>query len=154
MTPSYVYVDFELPNESGEIALFAPDNVQVDRVAWVAQQAVSGHSLERTGYDAAAVWTPAWAAWPGSTGDFGSPGAPNSPAPTPTVTPTVGAAVTDTPTIAPSATPTAMPSPTRHPSNVPALRLSEVMANPAAVPDEAGEWLETQPSTYHPVTDT
>lgn len=141
VTAAYVYVELDLSNETGEVALWSAERVEVDRVAWVAGQVISGHSLERMGYEDGAGWAVAWERWPGAPGnDFGSPGAPYRPAPTPTAT--VAPAITETPTFMPSATPSATPSPTPPPSDVPALRISEVMANPAAVPDNAGEWIE------------
>jgi hypothetical protein len=119
--PAYLYTQLELGNQTETLTLFAPDGVQVDQVAWDVAQGthpVEGASLERTALDPAAPWLPAHSPWPGSAGDFGSPGLPYRPPPT------------------------ATPLPTAPPAIPPRLRLSEFMADPVAVSDEAGEWVE------------
>ncbi|MBK8046426.1 MAG: lamin tail domain-containing protein [Anaerolineales bacterium] len=84
-------------------------------------------------------WAPADRPWPGSAGDFGSPGErylPSTPTPTPTMTPTVTPTPTPTPTPEPTSTPTATPG------LPPRLFISELLANPQQAPGAAGEWLE------------
>ncbi len=138
VTPDYVYADLLLGNESDSLALLAPDEVTLDRVAWgegAGLAAPLGASLERQGDDAGAAWTAAWSRWPASAGDLGSPGAAYAPPPAPSETATASPAPAATPTLMPTVLPTAPPA-------APRLWLSEVMANPAAAPDEAGEWLE------------
>jgi hypothetical protein len=96
------------------LALVAPDGRVVEEVTWGEDPPVeAGRSLERTSFDGAATWAVAWQPWPGSAGDWGSPGAAWQPLPTPT--------------------PTAIPPP---------LQISELLADPAAVADESGEWVE------------
>ena len=126
------YAGMQLANEADELRLITPWGVETERVAWDgnARAIVEGASLQRTTFAADAAWATAYFVWPGSAGDLGSPGAPYAPAPTAT----------------PTATPTPLPSPTALPTPPPAvlprLFISEVMANPAAVGDELGEWVE------------
>lgn len=100
-----------------------------------------GHSLARTAgsdTDTAADWLDESAPHPGS------PGVP------PTVTPTATAtlAVTETPTLTATLTDTSTPTPTGTPTLTPAppspgaIVINEIMQNPQAVPDSAGEWIE------------
>ena len=135
----YLYDGIAIANETDELLLFAPWGEEVDRLQWgegTSLHIAKGASLERTGFDPGHGWTVAWQPWPGSLGDFGSPGAAYQPSPpTATHTPTAP----HTPTVAP---PTLTPTPTAHPHDAPHIRLSELMANPAAVPDESGEWIE------------
>jgi hypothetical protein len=105
VAPAYVYNGFQLGNEGDELLLLAPWGVEVDRAVWQGGAAVRrGASLERTGFDASGGWVPAHAAWPGSAGDLGSPGAGYL-APTPTPVPTASSTPTETPSPPPTATP-------------------------------------------------
>jgi hypothetical protein len=135
IVPAYAYSKLYLPNANGSLTLYAPDGQEVDRVDWgtpsdsaaVSQAIIAGASLERTSFARPGVWVPAHAVWPGSWGDRGSPGMGYLP-----------------PTLTPTATP--LPSPTATvtppPASPPALYLSEFLADPAAVHDDQGEWLE------------
>ncbi len=132
----------------------------------------AGASLERSDPRVTASWSTAAVAWPNSAGDFGSPGtapvastptAPTSIATTPVLptpvlptpaVPTLSAATPalPAPTGGPSTTATAAPlgtstpapgtAPTAEPSTAVTLQLSEFLADPAAVSDSSGEWLE------------
>ena len=133
----YVYAGYDLANGDDEILLLAPDEREADRVIW-SDGSVAGASQERTGFTPGAPWVKAWQAWPGSSGDLGSPGVAYAPNPNP-----------DPPTPAPQPTPPEATPPPAQPScttvtSPPDARiyLSEVLANPAAVADSAGEWLE------------
>lgn len=105
----YQYAGVVLENEDG-LALLAPDGSLADTVTWQENHVESGRSLERVGSENPALWQRAWRPWPGSAGDFGSPGTATQPPPTP------------------------VPAPPLH--------ISELMADPAAAPDDAGEWVE------------
>ncbi len=76
-----------------------------------------------------------------------SPTAPTSPTPTrpgdPTVSPTLTptSSSTSTPSPTPTQTPTSTPTPTL-PGDPPWLVISEFLANPSAVADSDGEWIE------------
>ena len=163
VSAAYVYSGLSLANGEDELLLLAPGGMEVDRVLWGGDLRISaGASLERSDPRATASWATATAAWANSAGDFGSPGAapaastPTTPAPiTPTpLAPTSTAAPSTVPvsTVAPPATalPTALPgtpsapgtTPTAGPPVSTALQLSELLADPAAVNDSAGEWLE------------
>ena len=129
LSVDYVYDQLRLRNQNGNLILYTAGMVAVDHVSWGDGTGISapeGASLERQGSDVHAPWGAATSSWPGSAGDLGSPGLLYS-LPAPTATPE------------PSATPEPIVPP---PAEAPRLLLSEVMANPAAVPDEAGEWLE------------
>ncbi len=96
------------------IELYTPDGQLVESAAWGGEPpVVPGRSLERRDFGGTPMWAAAWQPWPGSAGDWGSPGTAYTPPPTPTATP--------------------IP---------PALRITELLADPAAVADEEGEWLE------------
>ncbi|MCC6453596.1 MAG: lamin tail domain-containing protein [Caldilineaceae bacterium] len=118
------YTGLQLANEQDELLLVTPWGLVVDQLVWGdgTFNISTGASLERTGFDAAATWATAHAPWPGSAGDLGSPGAPYIPPPEPM--------------------PTATPLSTVPPAIPPRLLLSEIMANPAAVGDDLGEWIE------------
>ncbi len=109
----YVYRGFSLANSMDEILLLAPDGSEVDRVIWVSGSELSttpGASLERSVTELNA-WVTAQMPWPGSAGDFGSPGtAPTHETPGPTATPA-------DPDI-PSPSPTPTPASTAEPSTV------------------------------------
>ncbi|HXF64646.1 MAG TPA: lamin tail domain-containing protein, partial [Caldilineaceae bacterium] len=113
--PAYVYNGLDLGNQADAIWLLDPTGQEVDRVAWGEGTGLAineGASLERQGPDG--PWTAAHSPWPGSAGDWGSPGAPYQPPPTPTPLP---------------------PTPTPPPAIPPRLAISELMIDPAAVPD-------------------
>ena len=166
---AYQWTTFHVPNSEGELLLLSPALEVVDRVAWgdgVARPAPQGASLERLRMGEDSPWEPAHAHWPGSAGDRGSPGAPYAPpaptsTPIPSSTPTAAPPPTATtqPTLEPTETPTETPPPptptpippTATPPAPPRILLSEVMANPAAVADEAGEWLELFNADGEPV---
>lgn len=115
----YVYNGMSLSNSADEVLLLAPGGTEVDRVVWGDNSGVStsaGASLERTTLGDPAVWTTAQTAWPGSAGDLGSPGGAFVPPATPTPTATAGPVLP--------------------------LYLSEVLADPQAVADSDGEWIE------------
>ncbi len=138
----YLYDGLAIANETDELLLVAPWGVDVDELRWgegASLRVVKGASLERTGFGDGAGWMTASQPWPGSHGDLGSPGAPYVPPPLPP-TSTPGAPPTLPPTVPPTLVPSA--TPLAPPAVLPRIRLSEIMANPAAVPDEAGEWLE------------
>ena len=133
--PAYVYADLDLTNTQGQVILATPDDDPIDAVAWGGDSGLVSHagaSLERTAADPAAPFVVAQTPWPGSAGDLGSPGAPYTP-PTPTPVPTAAASITP-----PPATP-------------PRVFLSEVMIDPAAVPDDQGEWVEVYNADAQPV---
>ena len=154
----YVYSGLTLANSADELILLAPDGALVDELAWGAAGGLTitpGASLERTTLDSPATWTTATSPWPDSAGDFGSPGAPyvapgevtETPGATPT--PAGTAIVSPTPASTPSPATTVSPSPpTGTPSPVGTLPsssrilITEFLADPKAVADSAGEWVE------------
>lgn len=118
-----------LANSSDWIALQDPDGAVVDNVTWT-RSATSGASRALVdpvcdnGEVHGAAWRTSSAAWVGSAGDFGTPGASNGP-------------------------PEACPVP---PAPLPrGIIIHEVMANPAAVADDQGEWLELYNPGSQPV---
>ena len=156
----YVYSSFDLANGDDEIYLLAPDGTTIDSVAWVTTTLpiAAGISWERSDFTMSNSWVAASSPWPGSAGDWGSPGfAYGGSHPTPTIVPSPTDLSTATPVPTstlpdltptstpptPSLTPTpteALPSPTSGP---PArIRISEFLANPDAVGDEVGEFIE------------
>ncbi|MCB0047631.1 MAG: lamin tail domain-containing protein, partial [Caldilineaceae bacterium] len=132
---AYVYASVSLSNGEDELLLIAPGDREADRVVWGdgALATSSGTSLERTGFSDGAGWATAWQAWPGSAGDLGTPGDAYVANPNPEPTNEPG----PTATLPPDATP--VPPITGEP---PRLFISEFLANPAAVSDSAGEWIE------------
>ncbi|MBW7881741.1 MAG: lamin tail domain-containing protein [Caldilineaceae bacterium] len=143
---NYVYRGITLANTKDALLLVAPGGQEVDRVLWGASRDLvppTGASLERIDPGPPPRWQPAAVPWPGSAGDRGSPGAP---APlTPTTTPTSTPTPSPSPTATATATvtpPAATPPPTPPSGAPPQLLISEFMADPAAVPDSAGEWVE------------
>jgi hypothetical protein len=128
--PAYLYHLLNLANQSETLSLRNPEGQIVDSVSWGEGRdlvAHNGASLERSAPDVNAPWTIAHSPWPGSAGDLGSPGAPYSPPPT------------------------AIPTPTPPPDTPPLLYLSEIMANPAAVGDDTGEWVEIYNGDSFPI---
>jgi hypothetical protein len=127
---AYTYTGLSLSNTTDSILLIAPDGTEIDRVVWGSDglTITPGASLERMNLEAPAVWATAWAPWPGSGGNLGTPGAAHSAPPTPTSTPT------PEPTITPTVTLVSTPPPP--------LRISEFLADPKAVSDNLGEWIE------------
>ncbi len=105
------------------LTLLRPDNSVADTVLWGETVVpVHGRSLERTDYAHPEAWRYAWRMWQGSAGDWGSPGAPNQPPPTPdpSLTPaTRTPRPTGTATRAPTATRTPSPMPTITPTLAP-----------------------------------
>ncbi len=87
----------QLANDGGSLVLRAPSGAQIDEVTWPGS--LAGRSLERLADGA--TWRNGVQPWPGSAGDWGSPGAPPPPEP-PTPTPT---ALPPTPQPLPSAWP-------------------------------------------------
>jgi hypothetical protein len=137
---AHVYSGLTLANTGDELLLLARDGSTVDQVLWgndAGLAAPNGASLERAILTTPAQWLPASLPWPGSAGDFGSPGVARTPAgtvePTPTATGTPPGAQTPSPTPTPTATPAGPP---------PHILISEFLANPQAVTDAAGEWIE------------
>ena len=122
-----VYSGLQLANEADELRLVTPWGVEVDRVTWGPDGPTprAGASLERTAFEGG-QWVAAHAAWPGSAGDLGTPGMAYQAPPTPTPTATI-------------------------PAQPPRLYLSELMIDPAAVPDAAGEWVELYSAEEGPV---
>ena len=128
--PNYVYTPFSLGNVSEQLTLRDPEGQVVDSVAWgegTSLLVTSGISWERSAPALDAPWVMAYAPWPGSVGDWGTPGAPYTPPPT--------------------ATSTATPPP----DTPPRLLISEIMANPAAVSDDVGEWVELYNADTMPI---
>lgn len=85
---AYGYSGLTLANSSDELLLLAPSGEEVDRVEWddgTALDVQRGVSLERTTPNLGATWMPGNQPWPGSSGDWGTPGgAYQAPAGTPT----------------------------------------------------------------------
>ncbi len=130
----YSYNSVKLANGDDEILIFAPGDVEVDRVVWGIEGVPSvtkGASLERIGFAGGDSWVTANVPWPGSAGDFGSPGQAYAPPPTPEPT--------ATPIPIP---PTATPTPVATPGPPPKVFISEFLADPDAVDDNEGEWIE------------
>jgi hypothetical protein len=137
VSAAYVYSGMSLGNGSDEVRLLAPDGTPIDEVRWGAGvlTTIPGASLERTGFGEGAGWATAWQAWPGSAGDWGSPGAGYVANPNPDPEPP------------PGPEPTAVPPPDEPPvppitGPLPRIFISEFLANPDAVSDAAGEWIE------------
>ncbi len=148
----YQYTLLQLANTSGSLTIYLADGVTpVDAIAWgdgATLRVQPGASFERVDLNGA-EWVIATTAWSTQHGDKGSPGAAYA-APLPTPTPTAGA----TPDIPPTATPIPLPTPTPTDGPAPRIRLSEVMADPLAVADNIGEFieltsLEAQPVNLH-----
>jgi hypothetical protein len=134
VTVAYRYASISLSNGDDELLLVAPGEREVDRVVWGAVlDTTKGASLERVGFDGGG-WATAWQIWPGSAGDFGSPGAPYIPDPNPDPQPPV-----PDPTAEPTTPPPDVPPITDDP---PRLFITEFLANPSAVNDSVGEWIE------------
>lgn len=125
--PAYVYTNLQLANWSETIILTDDAGRVVDRfqttevrLSGNSRPARIGASVERTGFGPDDIWVEAHAPWPGSLGDWGSP----------------GQGYTTPPAVeSPTPTPAAVITP---PSTPPIVRISEVMADPHAVYDEVG----------------
>jgi hypothetical protein len=123
----YVYSGIALANSDDKLLLLDPNGSFTDLVAWGAGTDLSianGASLYRAALTPSASWLTSTQPWPGSAGDLGSPGGDGSSLPTPTGEPTT----------------TSTPTPTPVPGQP--LYISEFLADPAAVNDSAGEWIE------------
>ncbi|MFN8490723.1 MAG: lamin tail domain-containing protein [Caldilineaceae bacterium] len=129
VTVAYMYTGVNLANTSDALLLIAPDGTEVDRVVWGGASGLkvtAGASMERANLADPAVWTTAQTSWSGSAGDNGSPGAMTA------------MPVTVTPTTVTTATPTVQTTP-----GAPAhILISEFLADPKAVSDSNGEWIE------------
>ena len=161
---AYRYAGFTLGNADDEIILLDAAGKEIDRVAYDGGPAFpnpdgAAMQLSRPDLDNAlgANWQIAPDRWPGSAGDRGSPGTANPIIiPTATATVTAAPAATATPTATTAAAPTETPSPTSTatwsvtttltptPSTAlpGAVVINEILQNPAAVADTAGEWFE------------
>lgn len=130
----YIYSSITLANGDDDILLLAPNGALVDAVAWGGDSPLAvraGASNERTTLDSAVLWAVAHTPWPGSAGDVGTPGSGYlPPAPTPSAT----ANATPVNSITPTATPFTGP--------LPHIVISEMLADPRAVDDRDGEWIE------------
>ena len=128
---------FALRNGDDGLLLRDPDGIERDRVTWGAGSlpVQAGQSWALANSLDPASWTLSQAVWSGSAGDFGSPGSSSvaAGAPPPASTPAPVDPPADTPTPLPLA-----PIPTGPTT----LVLSEFLADPAAVSDSNGEWLE------------
>ncbi|HHW86095.1 MAG TPA: hypothetical protein GX400_07795, partial [Chloroflexi bacterium] len=145
----YQYALLQLANTTGSLALFLPDGVtQVDALAWgdgTALRVRAGASFERSAPDGA-EWIVASMPWSTQHSDKGSPGvAFTTQLPTPTPT---AIATSQTP---PTATPILLPTPTPTVGPAPLIRFSEVMADPLAVADNIGEFIELANLDVQPV---
>jgi hypothetical protein len=141
---AYRYSGVGLANTSDTLVLRAPDGSIVDAVAWGAESDLTvqpGASLERTNLGDPAQWVVAAQPWPGSAGDFGSPGAPFA-LPLPTATPTD----TPQPTATVTATPTDTPEPTATPTDTP-QPTATLTATPTDTPEPAATPTDTAEST-------
>lgn len=127
-----IYSRISLDNTNA-LALQLPDGATADQAEWGAVgNAHEGRSLERADFNTPDAWRLAWRAWPGSAGDWGSPGAPNTPPPEQTATITRTPTRTKTPRA--STTPTRTPTASRTPAATPT-------ATPTLVPlPEAWQW--------------
>jgi len=146
----YQYASLQLGNSGGGVALYAPGMLPaappVDALLWgdgTSLTVQSGASFERID-PAGADWRVATTSWSTQHADKGSPGAAFTViAPTPSPAATLPPAPTATPILLPTPTPTAGPAPL--------LRLSEVMADPLAIADNAGEFVELTNLAAHAV---
>ena len=152
----HVHNKMALANSEDEILLLRPDGSEEDRVVWGGTSGLTiraGKSFERIGFNGS-EWIIATTVWPGSAGDSGTPGGGFVP---PVLTPTTTATAdggqqtgTPTATATPTPTPTATSSPTSSstPTDEPigvgtvSVYISEFLADPSAVADTDGEWIE------------
>jgi hypothetical protein len=152
---AYRYSGVGLANTSDSVVLRVPDGNIVDAVAWGAESGLTaqpGASLERTNLGDPAQWVVAAQPWPGSAGDFGSPGAPFAPPlptatpifPTPTDTPQPTATLTATPTDKPE--PTAMATDTAEPTATLTATPTDTL-EPTAMPTDTPEPTATLTAT-------
>lgn len=137
---------FSLPNAGGTLALFRGD-VLLDAVSWGKATSGASVAVDPTALDAAANDDPAH--WCTSTqafagGDRGSPGAANPPcAPPDDAAPSPMDDPDETPVTASASMCQDDEGPRERRIPVPgSLVISELMADPAAVGDDAGEWFE------------
>jgi hypothetical protein len=147
----YQFAALQLANTNGALSLFAPGNVDgvaaVDAVVWGTGAGLAVHagaSFERPD-PAADGWVLAATPWSTTHTDKGSPGAAFGSVAPPTATPTPALITpTATPTSPPILLPTPTPTPTATPTAGPAPRLllSEIMVDPQAIDDTAGEFVE------------
>lgn len=70
-----------LANNGDELLLLTPWGAPTGRLSW--GHVPSGVSPKRTGFSDADIWVTAYAVWPSSVGDLGSPGAAYTPPPSP-----------------------------------------------------------------------
>ncbi|MBP8291197.1 MAG: lamin tail domain-containing protein, partial [Caldilineaceae bacterium] len=91
----YTYRSVGLANRGDTLVLELPDGRVADSIRWGEEAGLvttAGASLERMATDPGAAWTTAQQPWPGSAGDFGSPGQGYIAQPTPTPVATMPAA--------------------------------------------------------------
>lgn len=142
---STIAATFSLPNAGGSLEVRVGD-LLLDAVSWSA--APSGASLnldpdafDPTANDASDAWCVSTLTF--ASGDYGSPGVPNTPcAPPPSDAVPVESAGEEPENVTPE---TCVDPQGVRDLRVPtpgALVVSEIMPNPAAVADEHGEWLE------------
>ncbi|NJN81869.1 MAG: lamin tail domain-containing protein [Caldilineaceae bacterium] len=145
----YSYSGLQLANGDDELILRSPNGTEADRIEWGQQRGWSplvGASMERTSPTSASTWVASTRIWQGSSGDRGSPGQPYvAPEETPVATPSSPATPSPIATTQLSETPIVTLTP------APALVLSELMADPKAVEDDAGEWFEIYNADSQPV---
>ncbi len=154
---AYIFSKLRLTQQYGTLSLAMPDGTVADLVEWSTQNnsaPPADHSLERTGTSQKSAWRVAEAMWPGSNGNYGSPGRAYYDSP-PVEAPTEAPFAT---TEAPLATTEAVITPDNPPATatppprvVPAIYISEILADPAAVADDQGEWLELYSGESVPV---
>ena len=74
-------------DDADALELYSADGQLMESAAWGnapdSPQVLPGRSLERITFDTAPRWAVAWQPWPGSAGDWGSPGAAWTPPPAP-----------------------------------------------------------------------
>jgi hypothetical protein len=133
----YQFSSLQLANTNGKLSLFPPNSAgdaqPVDEFTW--DKASPGASFERTDLFGN-NWVVAAAPWSTAHTDKGSPGVAFVAPATPTAT------AVETPAASPTATPILLPTLTPTSGPAPLLRLSEIMADPQAINDELGEFIE------------
>ena len=159
-----------LSNTGDRVLLLGPDGAAVDAMSYWNDATIfdppcldvdAGWSLARVpssqDTDSAADWLPQEIPNPGGPGVAPPPTPTGTPTftgtPTPTATVTWTPASSDTPTASPTGTPssTRSPTPTASPTASTAwpgaVVIDEIMQNPSAVSDAAGEWFELYNAT-------